>query len=82
MKRVSNIYPQISNFNNIVSMTDKVCKTVRNKNKVDCFETFKTKHIYRICKRLHNKDFKIGKYNNRLNTSISNKLINLEKILF
>ena len=62
MKRVGNLYQDISNFYHIVGMTDKVCKSVRNKKKVDNFESFKSEHIYNIYKRLKNKDFSFSKY--------------------
>lgn len=63
MKRKSKLYSNICNFNNIYYMTNKVCTSVRNKNKVDKFESFKMEHIYHIYKKLHDKDFRVGKYN-------------------
>ena len=63
MKRVGNLYQDISCFYHIVAMTDKVCITVRNKKKVDNFESFKSEHIYNIYKRLKKKDFSFSKYN-------------------
>lgn len=62
MKRVNNLYKDISNFNNIIDMSYKVCKRVRNKKKVDKFESFYSEHIYHIYNRLKNKDFNIGNY--------------------
>ncbi|MBR3229865.1 MAG: hypothetical protein IKF91_03455 [Bacilli bacterium] len=63
MKKASNLYKDICNINNIIDMTDKVCKTVRNKNKVDIFENKKIEHIINIYNRLNNKNFKFDKYN-------------------
>ena len=63
MKRVGNLYKDISDFYNIVYMTDKVCRIVRNKKKVDSYESFKSEHIYNIYSRLKKKDFSFSKYN-------------------
>ena len=63
MKKVGNLYKDISNFYNIIDMTNKVCKSVRNKKKVDNFESFKIEHIYNIYNRLKKKDFSFGRYN-------------------
>ena len=63
MKRQSNLYKYVCNFNNIVYMTDKVCSRVRNKRKVCIFENYKAEHIYNIYQRLNNKCLDIGKYN-------------------
>ena len=54
MKKASNLYNDICNINNIVYMTDKVCKTVRNK---------KIEHIINIYNRLNNKNLNVGNYN-------------------
>ena len=62
MKRVTNLYKDISNFYHIVDMTDIVCRRVRNKKKVDKFESFKSEHIYHIYHKLKKKDFNMGKY--------------------
>lgn len=48
MKRQNDLYKYVCNFNNIVNMTDKVCSRVRNKRKVNIFETYKSEHIYII----------------------------------
>lgn len=63
MKRQSNLYKYVCNFNNIVYITDKVCSRVRNKRKVCIFENYKAEHIYNIYQRLNNKCLDIGKYN-------------------
>ena len=63
MKRLNNLYSACYDLNNIVSMTNKVCSTVRNKSKVDKFELYKTEHIINIRNRLMNNNLSFGKYN-------------------
>ena len=63
MKRSNNLYSACYDLNNIVSMTNKVCTTVRNKSKVDKFELYKTEHIINIKNRLMNNNLSFGKYN-------------------
>ena len=63
MKRVGQLYKDISSFYHILGMTDKVCGSVRNKKKVDRFESFKAEHIYHIYMKLKKKDFSFGRYN-------------------
>ena len=63
MKRLNNLYKDICNINNIIDMTDSVCKKVRNKKKVNKFELYKMEHIINIYNRLNNKNYKFDKYN-------------------
>lgn len=63
MKRVNNIYKELYNIDNIYNMCNKVCRNVKNKNKVNNFETYKSEHIINIKNRLINKDNNMGKYN-------------------
>lgn len=63
MKRKSNLYKDTYDLNNIVKMTNKVCSTVSNKEKVEKFELYKTEHIINIRNRLLNKSVSLGKYN-------------------
>lgn len=63
MKRQNNLYQQACDFNNIVKMTDKICSRVRNKRKVNIFETYKSEHIYNIYQRLNDRCMDVGKYN-------------------
>ncbi len=63
MKRSANLYSEVCDLENIISMTEKVCKTVRNKKKVNIFETYKVEHIYNIKKRLDDRNLNVGKYN-------------------
>lgn len=80
MKRASNLYMDICNINNIIDMTDKVCKTVRNKNKVDIFENKKIEHIINIYNRLNNKNFKFDKYNIFMITDPKCRIVMAEEI--
>ena len=52
MKRVNNIYYRIYDINNIITTCNKVCSKVKNKEKVDRFESFKAEHIINIQNRL------------------------------
>ena len=63
MKRLNNIYDNVYNLDNIIKMTDKVCSKVRNKDKVNKFETYKSEHIINIYNRLKNRDLRLEKYN-------------------
>ena len=63
MKRLNNLYKEVCKLDNIVKMTNKVCTRVRNKNKVDKFETYKIEHIFSIYKRLNERNLDVGKYN-------------------
>ena len=63
MKRLNNLYSATYELNNIIEMTDKVCSRVRNKRKVDKFETYKSEHLLNIKNRLESKNIKIEKYN-------------------
>ena len=63
MKRVNNIYDNICDLNNIMSMSHKVCINTKNKNKVDKYELYLTEHLIDIKNLLSNKTYKIGKYN-------------------
>lgn len=63
MKRYNNLYKEACDINNIIDMTNKICNTVKNKRKVDKFETYKSEHIYNIKKRLDDRDLNVGKYN-------------------
>ncbi|MBR2707806.1 MAG: hypothetical protein IKE90_00035 [Bacilli bacterium] len=80
MKKASNLYKYICNINNIVDMTDKVCKTVRNKKKVDIFENKKIEHIINIYNRLNNKNFKFDKYNIFMITDPKCRIVMAEEI--
>lgn len=63
MKRKNNLYHNIIDLDNIINMTNLVCKNVRNKRKVDKFEMFKSEHVINIKNRLVNKDYNFNKYN-------------------
>ena len=80
MKRASNLYKDICNINNIIDMTDSVCKTVRNKKKVDKLENKKIEHIINIYNRLNNKNFKFDKYNIFMITDPKCRIVMAEEI--
>ena len=63
MKRLNNLYNKTYELNNIIEMTDKVLKKVRNKKMVDKFETYKMEHILNIKYRLESGKNLISKYN-------------------
>ena len=63
MKRLNNLYSNTYDLDNIIEMTNKVCKNVKNKNKVNKFELYKSEHITSIKNRLANKNVSFGKYN-------------------
>lgn len=60
---MNNLYKDACNIDNIINKTNKICTTVKNKNKIDRFESYKAEHIYNIKKRLDNRDLNVGKYN-------------------
>lgn len=80
MKRASNLYKDICNINNIIDMTDSVCKTVRNKKKVDKLENKKIEHIINIYNRLNNKNYKFDKYNIFMITDPKCRIVMAEEI--
>ena len=63
MKRFNNLYSEVCQLENIIDMTNNVCRTVRNKRKVNRFEAYKLEYIFSIYKRLNEKDLNVGKYN-------------------
>ncbi len=63
MKRLNNLYKETYDLGNIINMTNKVCCKVRNKNKVEKFELYKSEHIINIKNRLKNKNIILDKYN-------------------
>ena len=86
MKRVSNLYSDLYNLDNIINMTDKVLSKVKNKERREKFLLYYSEHIVNIKSRLENKNINLGKYNIFLITdpkcrvimsqSIENKVIN------
>ena len=63
MKRVSNLYSDLYNLNNIINMTDKVLSKVKNKERREKFLLYYSEHIINIKKRLESNDINLGKYN-------------------
>ncbi len=80
MKRLNNLYEEVCKLDNIIKMTDKVCSKVRNKKKVDKFESYKMEHILNIYNRLNNKDFKFDKYNIFMITDPKARIVMAEEI--
>lgn len=86
MKRVSNLYDDLHNLNNIIQMTDKVLSKVKNKERREKFCLFYAEHIVNIKNRLESNDINLGRYNIFLITdpkcrvimsqSIEDKIIN------
>ena len=48
MKRKSNLYQNIYDFNNILSAFNEVCRNTKNKKKVEYFKEYKCIYISRI----------------------------------
>lgn len=63
MKRVSNLYSDLYNLDNIINMTDKVLSKVKNKERREKFYLYYSEHIINIKKRLESNDINLGKYN-------------------
>lgn len=63
MKRLNNLYEETCKLENIISMTNKVCTRVKNKEKVNKFENYKSEHIFSVYKRLNERNLNVGKYN-------------------
>ena len=80
MKRSNNLYKEICDLNNIISMTNKVCTRVRNKNKIDKFELYKMEHVYNIYKRLNSKNYNFNKYNIFMITDPKARIVMAEEI--
>ncbi len=63
MKRMSNLYENICEFNNIENAFNEVCRNTKNKRKVENLKEYKTIYISRIYKILTNKNYVVGPYN-------------------
>ena len=63
MKRTNNLYKEVTNIDNIIKMTNKVCSRVKNRRKVNNFETYKMEHICNIKRKLDSRNLKYVKYN-------------------
>ena len=80
MKRIDNLYEEVTKIDNIISMTNKVLSRTRNKKKVELFEKHKIEHICNIKRRLDNKDFRFGKYNIFMITDPKARIVMAEDI--
>ena len=64
MKRVDNIYHNIADIRNIISMYNKKVRvTTKNKRKIENFSDYYTINISNIEKVLTDKIYTVGKYN-------------------
>ena len=63
MKRKSNLYPNIYEFNNIIAAYNEVRKNTKNKRKVENLIEYKSIYISRIYNILKNKEYSVGSYN-------------------
>ena len=63
MKRISNIYKNVCDVDNIIEMTDMVLSKVRNRNRKEEFILHKTEHIANIKDRLERKNIGFAEYN-------------------
>ena len=63
MKRISNIYKDVCDIDNIIHMTDMVLSKIRNKNKKEEFILHKIEHIANIKERLESKNIEFNEYN-------------------
>ena len=63
MKRKTNLYNEICKLDNIIFMTNMVCKNSKNKKKVNTFEKYKIEHIVNIKNRLDSKNYIPNNFN-------------------
>ena len=83
---MNNLYDEICKLENIISMTNMVCKHSKNKKKVNNFEKYKIEHIVSIKNKLDSKNYVPGSFNIFMisdpkvriimNQSIEDKIIN------
>lgn len=58
MKRIGNLYQNIYNLDNINHVFNKICKSIKNKQKLEHLKEYKCIYIARIYTALKNKTFK------------------------
>ena len=63
MKRKNNLYKDIYNIDNIIKVTNEVCRNTKNKRKVNKFKEYKCIYVSKIYNELKNKEYKVGPYN-------------------
>ena len=63
MKRLNHLYDQCLELDNIYSIAHKVCSKVKNKDKVNRFETYMAEHVTNIYNRLSLLDTNLSRYN-------------------
>lgn len=63
MKRKKFLYEDICNINNIITVTNEVCRNTRNKRKVNNYKDYKALYTYKIHSILVNRQYVVGPYN-------------------
>lgn len=63
MKRKDNLYEDMCNIDNIMSVYNEVCKNTRNNRKVHKYKEYKCIYITRIYNILKNRAYVVGPYN-------------------
>ncbi len=63
MKRVGNIYENVYNIENIITIYKKIRKTIKNKKKLEVFDDYYTSNIIYIKNILENREYEPLKYN-------------------
>ena len=63
MKRVGNIYSNLYDLNNIISVYNKIRKNIKNKHKIEQFEDYFCINIVNIYNVLKYNKYEVGKYN-------------------
>lgn len=61
MKRKSNLYKDIYNLENIMTVYDEICRNTKNKRKVARYKEHKCRNIFRVYEILKNKKYVPGK---------------------
>ena len=61
MKRINNVYHNIYQIDNIIEIADKICKTAKNKKKVEIFQEHYLENIYKIREELITKKYRPNK---------------------
>lgn len=62
MKRFSNLYQNILDYNNILSSYNEVRRNTKNKQRVENLKEYKSVYISRVYNILKNKEYKVGPY--------------------
>lgn len=63
MKRKGNLYKDIYDINNIMTVYNEVCRNTKNKRRVNTYKEYKCLYISKIHNVLKNKEYVVGPYN-------------------